>query len=207
MRLQDRTTLWAAAPALLLLAACGEQRPGVADDSGSVELRPPAVSPNVHSDVSPPLGLMQSVPGQDEQREHPVKPVPRRFNPDANGDVGPNHYVQIVNTDFAVFSKTGTALFGPVPIRTLWSGFGGGCQNNSDGDPVVLYDPMADRWVISQFSVTTQPFLQCVAVSTTGEPTRPYARYSFQYSNFPDYPKMGVWPDAYYQTFNLFNAA
>jgi len=251
MRPQDRKTLWAAAPALLLLAACGEQRPGVADESGSVELRSPAVSPNVHSDVSPPLGLIRSVPRQDEEREHPVKPIPRRFNPgandpvrqssitpllipapstnfdgvgqgftgpagtftvnsappDTNGDVGPNHYVQIVNTDFAVFSKTGTALFGPVPINTLWSGFGGGCQNNSDGDPVVLYDPMADRWVISQFSVTTQPFLQCVAVSTTSDPTGPYARYSFQYSNFPDYPKMGVWPDAYYQTFNLFNAA
>src|SRR6266404_8551392 len=127
--------------------------------------------------------------------------------PDTNGDVGPNHYVQIVNSDFAVFNKSGTALFGPVPINTLWSGFGGGCQNNSDGDPVVLYDPMADRWVISQFSVTTQPFLQCVAVSTTSDPTGQYARYSFQYSNFPDYPKMGVWPDAYYQTFNLFNAA
>ena len=55
--------------------------------------------------------------------------------PDTNGDVGPNHYVQIVNTDFAVFNKTGTALYGPVPTNTLWSGFGGGCQTNNDGDP------------------------------------------------------------------------
>jgi hypothetical protein len=127
--------------------------------------------------------------------------------PDTNGAVGPNHYVQIVNTDFAVFNKSGTALYGPVPIKTLWGGFGGGCQTNNDGDPVVLYDSIADRWVISQISVTTTPYLLCVAVSTTGDPTGSYNRYSFQYTDFPDYPKMGVWPDAYYTTFNFFNAA
>src|SRR6266446_1080629 len=126
--------------------------------------------------------------------------------PDTNGDVGPNHYVQTVNTDFAIFNKSGTVLYGPVPINTLWSGFGGGCQTNNDGDPVVVYDPIADRWVISQFSVTTTPYLQCVAVSQTGDPTGAYNRYSFNYGNtdFPDYPKMGVWPDAYYITFNIF---
>ena len=132
--------------------------------------------------------------------------------PDTNGGVGPNHYVQIVNTDFAVFNKTGTALFGPVPINTLWSGFGGGCQTNNDGDPVAIYDPIANRWVISQFSVTganggTVPFLQCVAVSQTADPTGSYFRYSFPYTGFNDYPKMGVWPDGYYTTFNMFNAA
>ncbi|HEY2028127.1 MAG TPA: hypothetical protein VGH20_02870 [Myxococcales bacterium] len=125
--------------------------------------------------------------------------------PDTNGDVGPNHYVQTVNTDFAVFNKSGTAVFGPVPINTLWSGFGGGCQTNNDGDPVVVYDPIADRWVISQFSVSTTPNLQCVAVSQTPDPTGAYFRYSFSYgTDFPDYPKMGVWPDAYYITFNIF---
>ena len=133
--------------------------------------------------------------------------------PDTNGDVGPHDYVQIVNTDFAVFNKdasrgtVGTVRYGPVPINTLWSGFGGGCQTNNDGDPVVLYDPIADRWVISQFSVTTTPYLQCVAVSTTNDPTGSWNRYAFSYGNtgFPDYPKMGVWPDAYYITFNIFN--
>src|SRR3989475_99195 len=133
--------------------------------------------------------------------------------PDTNGDVGPHDYVQIVNTDFAVFNKdasrgtVGTVRYGPVPINALWSGFGGGCQTNNDGDPVVLYDPIADRWVISQFSVTTTPYLQCVAVSTTNDPTGSWNRYAFSYGNtaFPDYPKMGVWPDAYYITFNIFN--
>ena len=129
--------------------------------------------------------------------------------PDTNGSVGPNHYVQIVNTDFAIFNKSGVPIFGPVPVNTLWGGFGGLCQTDNDGDPVVVYDRIADRWVISQFAVTgadgaSVPFLQCVAVSQTPDPTGSFNRYSFGYTAFPDYPKMGVWPDAYYQTFNMF---
>jgi Bacterial pre-peptidase C-terminal domain len=128
--------------------------------------------------------------------------------PDTNAAVGPNHIVETVNTDLAVFDKAGTPIFGPVPINTLWSGFGGGCQTSNDGDPIVSYDRIADRWVISQFQVTTQPFQQCVAVSKTPDPTGGYNRYAFSYSDgFPDYPKMGVWPDAYYITYNLFNTA
>jgi len=125
--------------------------------------------------------------------------------PDTNGDVGPNHYVQTVNTDFAIYTKSGTLLYGPAALNTLWSGFGGGCQSNNDGDPTVVYDRMANRWIISQFSVSTTPYLQCVAVSQTGDPTGAWYRYSFPYPNFPDYPKMGVWPDAYYVTFNMFS--
>jgi uncharacterized repeat protein (TIGR01451 family) len=127
--------------------------------------------------------------------------------PDTNMAVGPNGIVQIVNTSFAVFNKTGTAALGPVGINTVWAGFGGGCQTNNDGDPVVQYDKIADRWIISQFSVSTTPFLECVAVSTTPDPTGTYARYSFNYGNsdFPDYPKLSVWPDAYYVTYNIFS--
>ena len=97
-------------------------------------------------------------------------------------------------------------LYGPVNSNTLWSGFGGGCETNNDGDATVKYDRAADRWVISQFSVTTTPYLQCVAVSTTGDPTGSYYRYAFDYgpAQFPDYPKLGVWPDAYYTTYNIF---
>src|SRR5438477_9188469 len=126
--------------------------------------------------------------------------------PDTNLAVGPNHVVEIVNTDFAIFTKSGSVLYGPVTINTLWSGFGGGCQANNDGDPIAKYDSIADRWVISQFSVATTPYLQCVAVSQTSDPTGQYWRYAFGYGNtdFPDYPKMGVWPDAYYETFNIF---
>jgi hypothetical protein len=127
--------------------------------------------------------------------------------PDPNGAVGPNHYVQVVNEDFAIFNKSGTAIYGPVPTNTLWSGFGGGCQSNNDGDATVVYDRAADRWVFQQFSVSTTPYLDCVAVSKTGDPTGQYYRYAFQYANFPDYPKLGVWPDGYYVTFNLFSSS
>ena len=126
--------------------------------------------------------------------------------PDTNGAVGATQYFQLVNSSFAIFNKaTGALIAGPTATNTLWSGFGGGCQTNNDGDGIALYDKLANRWVISQFSVSTTPYLQCVAVSTTSDATGTYNRYSFQYSNFDDYPKMGVWPDAYYVTFNMFN--
>lgn len=128
--------------------------------------------------------------------------------PDTQGAAGStNQYVEMANTEMAVYTKTGGTLVAPEASNTLWSGFGGGCQTNNDGDGIVLFDTLAQRWVISQFSVSTTPYLECVAVSTTGDATGTYNRYSFSYSNFPDYPKMGVWPDAYYATFNLFNAS
>jgi hypothetical protein len=132
--------------------------------------------------------------------------------PDTNGAVGPQDYVQTVNTDFAVFNKdatrgtVGSVRYGPVAINTLWSGFGGLCQSDNDGDPTVVYDQISNRWVISQFAVTNPnpSYYQCIAVSTGSDPTGSYYRYSFAYSNFPDYPKMAVWPDAYYETYNMF---
>jgi hypothetical protein len=127
--------------------------------------------------------------------------------PDTNGAVGPNHYFQIVNQSFKIFNKSGGTVFGPVHTNTLWSGFGGGCQTNNDGDATVSYDRLAHRWVVTQFSVSTTPYLECVAVSKTGDPTGQYYRYAFQYSDFPDYPKLGVWPDAYYVTFDMFDAS
>jgi hypothetical protein len=126
--------------------------------------------------------------------------------PDTNGDVGPNHYVQIVNSDFQVFNKTGGSLLGPLPINSIWSGFGGQCQNTNDGDPVVLYDPLADRWLVSQF-VASSPFGECIAISQTADPTGAWHRYFFQLTtvDFPDYPKLGVWPDGYYMSEVWFN--
>ena len=105
--------------------------------------------------------------------------------PDTNGAIGATQYVQMVNSSYAVFNKTtGALVLGPVANNTLWSGFGGGCQTNNDGDPVVLYDKIAGRWVLTQFSVTTQPYLQCLAVSTTSDATGTYNRYSFSYTIF-----------------------
>jgi hypothetical protein len=132
--------------------------------------------------------------------------VPNAAPPDTEGTVGATQYVQWVNESFAVFNKsTGALVFGPVAGNTLWSGFGGGCQTNNDGDPIVQYDKAANRWIFTQFSVSTQPYLQCVAVSITSDATGSYARYSFSQPNFPDYPKLGVWPDGYYISFNMFS--
>jgi uncharacterized membrane protein len=126
--------------------------------------------------------------------------------PDTNGAVGATQYVQWVNSSFAVFNKsTGALIAGPTAGNSLFASLGGGCAANNDGDPIAQYDKLANRWVLTQFSVTTTPFLQCVAVSTTSDATGTYNVYSFQYPNFDDYPKMSVWPDAYYITFNMFN--
>ncbi len=129
--------------------------------------------------------------------------------PDTNGDVGPNHYVQAVNVKFAIFDKSGTQLQGPTSVKALWSGFGGHCQNDNDGDPIVLYDPLADRWLMSQFAnaySSTGPYYECVAVSTGADPLGTWYRYAFQTpsNRFPDYPKLGVWPDGYYMSANEF---
>src|SRR5438105_6244223 len=129
--------------------------------------------------------------------------------PDTNGEVGATQYVQIVNEGFQVFSKsTGASVFGPAGITTLWSGFGGVCQSNGDGDPVVLYDQLAGRWVITQFAGVSVPTDECIAVSTTSDATGSWFRYGFHLgSNFFDYPHLGVWPDAYYMSMNVFNSA
>jgi hypothetical protein len=127
--------------------------------------------------------------------------------PDAQGDVGPHHYVQIVNSSFAVFGKDGKAILGPVPTRTIFAGFGGPCETNDDGDGIALYDPLADRWLIAQFAIVKagqQRFHQCIAVSRTPDPTGAWARYDYVFTDFNDYPKFGVWPDGYYATYNMF---
>src|SRR6266540_2923545 len=129
--------------------------------------------------------------------------------PDTNGEVGATQYVQIVNTGYQVFSKTtGASLLGPVGISTIWSGFGGVCEINGSGDPVVIYDQLANRWVITQFAGTSTITDECVAVSTSSDATGSYNRYGFHLgTNFFDYPKLAVWPDAYYMSMNVFNAA
>ena len=130
--------------------------------------------------------------------------------PDTNGAVGPNNFLQTVNVSFAVFGKTGSLVYGPAKINTLFTGFGGLCETDNDGDPSVVYDQLADRWLITQFAVSgangsSIPYLECIAISTSGDPTGTYYRYSFPRSYFPDYPKLGLWPDAYYMSTNDFS--
>ena len=110
--------------------------------------------------------------------------------PDTNGEVGATQYVQMVNEGYQVFDKTtGASLLGPASITSIWSGFGGVCQTAGSGDPVVLYDQLANRWVISQFAGTSIPTDECVAVSTTSDATGTWNRYGFHLgSNFFDSP-------------------
>ena len=130
--------------------------------------------------------------------------------PDTNGDVGPNHYVQYVNLIIGVYDKTGNPLSPPAPGSTPWTGFGGPCETHNDGDPIVLYDQLADRWVFSQFAIfTPEGGHQCFAVSQTPDPLGPYYLYDYVVSPggaLNDYPKLSVWPDGYYMTVNEFDA-
>jgi hypothetical protein len=129
--------------------------------------------------------------------------------PDPVGDVGPNHYVEMVNLAFAVYDKSGNLLLGPVETGTLWSGFAVEDCTDPSGDPIVLYDQTTDRWLLSQFTTRGPAYYDCVAISTTGDPTGAYYRYAFITqpdpelpggSFFPDYPKYGVWTDSYLMT-------
>jgi hypothetical protein len=145
----------------------------------------------------------------------PVDPQARVAPPDTTGDVGPNHYVQWVNLRYSIYTLSrganneinGFNLVSGFPKQggVVWQGFGGRCGTDNDGDPIVQYDQLADRWVLTQFAVSSQPYTQCVAVSTSPDPTGTYHRYAFSYDrSFNDYPKMGVWPDGYYITYNMF---
>lgn len=117
--------------------------------------------------------------------------------PDPNGDVGPNHYIHMVNaTKVAIYNKAGTLVGGPFNLSTLWSS--GNCAANA-GDPIALYDGIANRWLLSQFAT---PNHMCVAISQTADPTGSYYTYEFNVGSFPDYFKFGVWPDGYYMSAN-----
>ena len=128
--------------------------------------------------------------------------------PDVSGDVGPNHYMQMVNVRFQIWDKSGNSLLGPLNLGTIWAGFPGPWQSSlNDGDPIVLYDDLADRWFASQFSLPNDgngPEYLLVAVSQTSDPTGAWYRYGFETAQFPDYPKFGVWSDGYYFSANRF---
>ncbi len=176
---------------------------------------PPAIDPVLQDDAAvpgpgalatpPPL---RSIEGMSADDNAPLTGF-RFAPPDPQGDVGPSHYVQGINLTLAVHSKsTGARIFGPVLLNTLWSGFGGVCETENRGDPIVLYDAAAGRWLVSQFAFDSSfSGHQCIAVSTTGDPTGPYHRYAFLISPglLNDYPKIGVWPDGYAMSVNEFD--
>src|SRR5687767_14415138 len=158
--------------------------------------------------VGPTIANFEGLSNQDNFNVFGFRVNP----PDPVGDVGPNHYVEMINLVFGVYSKTGTLLLGPVDTGTLWANFAVEDCTDPSGDPIVLYDQFVDRWILSQFTTRglddpSLPFYNCVAISQTGDPTGAYYRYAFITQAdpdggyfFPDYPKYGVWKDSYILT-------
>ncbi len=124
--------------------------------------------------------------------------------PDTTGAVGPNDYVQIVNsTRVQIFDKAGVPRGPAFNLNTLFADLGPPASVTNNGDGLVLYDRMADRWILTQFSFfssATPPYHQPIAISKTGDPTGEYWAYDFitPGNEFPDYGKIGAWPDGYY---------
>src|SRR5258708_7146630 len=126
-------------------------------------------------------------------------------NPSDNSlAIGPAHIVQIVNSRMAVFDKAGKLLYGSVPTNTVFKGFGGVCEERNNGDAVVRYDQLAQRWlyVMPIFGKIPdrpeEPYSMCYALSTGTDPLGPFHRYEFRRKLFPDYPRPAIWPDGDY---------
>ena len=179
--------------------------------SGDGALQAPGTSSLARSlakAISAPLASFEGISNQDNFNLYGGRVNP----PDPVGDVGPNHYVEMVNLAFAVYDKQGNRLVGPLKIGDLWAGYSVPDCTDASGDPVVLYDQLEDRWILSQFTTRglddpALPFYNCVAISQTGDPTGPYYRYAFITQPdpdggyfFPDYPKYGVWTNSYILT-------
>src|SRR5438552_2024292 len=136
--------------------------------------------------------------------------------PDTVGDVGPNLFVQAVNTSVGIYDKATGAAISTFTFSSLWSGAGTGtgCDTIHGGDPTVIYDPQNDRFIVADFSwsnLQNGPYYECMAVSKTSNPvTGGWWLYAFRADDaahawFPDYPKMGIWPDGLYMSANMFD--
>ena len=133
--------------------------------------------------------------------------------PDTEGDIGPNYYMQWVNLQFRIFHRDGTPATPATPGYQLFTGQPiCGSPSGNGGDPIVLYDHFAQRWIAAQLAYPTYPngpFYQCVAYSSTSDPTGTWCAYQYlaHQTNLNDYPKFGVWPTqhSYMITVNQFN--
>ena len=176
-----------------------------------------------------PLPRRQAVKAEDYQshlqQNHPTAQMPDTLTnwegisstgvlpPDTNGQVGRNHYVQIVNSSSGaqvrVWDKTGKQLYN-FGLENLWPS-GNVCRDDAHGDPVVFYDQLANRWILTQFALPDPPYYQCFAVSKRDNPTNDpndWWLYGFKVheTKMNDYPKFGVWPDGYYMSANQFDS-
>lgn len=140
---------------------------------------------------------MGKVPGKNPSISFDA--VSSRSTPtDPTGVAGPNHYLNAWNSAFSIFDKSGNQIVSPASLASL----GGEFTNETLGDPIVVYDEFADRYLISQFSDTPESFL--VAISRGPDPTSDgWFTYRFSTNGaLPDYPKISVWSDGYYVTTN-----
>lgn len=149
-----------------------------------------------------PVLSFEGTSDQDNENVLGFRIVP----PDTEGDVGRGYYVQMNNLVFEVFDKNGNSVYGPAANNILWTGLGGPCETDNDGDPIVLYDQGADRWLFSQLAISSDGGHQCFAISKTSDPTGGYYLYDYLVSEggLNDYPKIGLWRDGYYFTANEF---
>jgi len=228
---------WAASPGLTVTQpSSAAASPNMSDlpldhfrqSPAELKIVPPAKPlPQRSSGPGGPQGHIQGEPGSHDGIEPKTSFGGIGANgyipPDVNIAVGKNdpvtgvgYIVQLVNSQFAVFDKTGKLITGPVSLSSLWSSLpgGGGCATNNAGDPVVQYDASAvngeGRWLVTQLGSTSGPaYSECIAVSQTNNPSGAYYLYSYSFgNNLNDYPKFGVWPTAtnpaYLASYNLF---
>jgi len=162
----------------------------------------------------PPAVLLESFDGHGFGMVGPHGAGGGRNPSDNSMAVGPNHIVETVNSRMAVYTKagelfdtTGEVMYGPIGTNVLFAGFGGPCEALPNGDAVVRYDQLADRWlyVMPLFRRAASapgkppgPYGMCYAVSAGANPLGPFHRYYFERELFPDYPRPAVWPDGYY---------
>jgi hypothetical protein len=162
----------------------------------------------------PPAVLLESFDGHGFGTVGPHGAGGGRNPSDNSMAVGPNHIVETVNSRLAVYTKagelfetTGEVIYGPIGTNVLFAGFGGPCEARPNGDAVVRYDQLADRWLYvmplfrrapSAPGEPPGPYGMCYAVSAGANPIGPFHRYYFERELFPDYPRPAVWPDGYY---------
>jgi uncharacterized repeat protein (TIGR01451 family) len=196
------------------------QRPRLPAPFNYKSLLPEAVTkpePNIPLAPMPPP--IENFPGMTRTDNCGGQPCGAGVPPDTNGDVGLNHYIQAVNQAFAIYDKTGT-LLASFTENALWAGTGTFCDGNAGGDPVVIYDPMADRWILTNLAFDRNvngepiaPFYQCIAASAGPNPvTDGWNRYAIRtdtglpgqppVNTLNDYPKFGIWPDCLYYSAN-----
>ncbi len=121
--------------------------------------------------------------------------------PDPSGEIGRDYYIQMINAGagarFRISDRNGETVFGPSTLQSFWDEFG----LQGAGDPIVLYDEHAKRWILTEFAPQGADHFMMV-VSATSDPLGSWYAYRFQAPSFPDYPKYGIWSDGLYVTTN-----